>query len=70
MRRSAGWSCLRERSCSTAGHAKQSGPDWTLLPFDGLDQWPAIEWKLHNIQQVSTCSHKNALSALKNILQI
>lgn len=28
---------------------KQGEPDWSLLPFEGLDRWPAIPWKLHNI---------------------
>jgi hypothetical protein len=49
---------------------KQSEPDWTLLPFEGLDQWPAIQWKLHNIRQMSARTHKAALSRLRNVLDI
>lgn len=49
---------------------KQSEPDWTLLPFEGLDQWPAIQWKLHNIRQMSARTHKAALSRLRNVRDI
>ena len=47
---------------------KQGEPDWSLLPFEGLDQWPAIQWKLHNIRQMSARSHKQALARLRAIL--
>jgi hypothetical protein len=49
---------------------KQGEPDWTLLPFDGLDQWPAIQWKLHNIRQMSSRTHKAALTRLRDVLEI
>jgi hypothetical protein len=47
---------------------KQGEPDWSLLPLEGLDQWPAIQWKLHNIRQMSARSHKQALARLRAIL--
>ena len=47
---------------------KQGEPDWSLLPFEGLDQWPAIQWKLHNIRQMSARSYKQALARLRAIL--
>ncbi|HEY5679769.1 MAG TPA: nucleotidyl transferase AbiEii/AbiGii toxin family protein [Pseudomonadales bacterium] len=47
---------------------KQGEPDWTLLPFEGLDRWPAIQWKLHNIRQMSVRSHKKALGRLQEVL--
>jgi hypothetical protein len=49
---------------------KQGEPDWSLLPFDGLDKWPAIQWKLHNIRQMSTGSHKKALDRLRAVLDL
>ena len=49
---------------------KQGEPDWRLLPFECLDRWPAIQWKLYNIRQMSPRSHKEALGRLRNILQI
>lgn len=47
---------------------KQGEPDWSLLPFEGLDKWPAIQWKLHNIRLMSARSHKQALDRLRAIL--
>lgn len=47
---------------------KQGEPDWSLLSFEGLDQWPAIQWKLHNIRQMSARRHKQALARLRAIL--
>lgn len=49
---------------------KQGEPDWALLPFEGLDQWPAIQWKLHNVRQLSARSHKKALDRLRAVLGI
>lgn len=50
--------------------AKQGEPDWSLLPFDGLDQWPAIQWKLHNIRMMSDRRQKAAIRRLREVLQI
>ena len=49
---------------------KQGEPDWEQLPFEALDKWPAIQWKLHNIRQMSTRSHKAALTRLRDVLGI
>lgn len=47
---------------------KQGDPDWSLLPFEGLDQWPAIQWKLHNVRQMNSRSYKKALHRLRDVL--
>ena len=47
---------------------KQGEPDWSLLPFEGLDRWPAIQWKLHNIRQMGVRSHQKALDRLRKVL--
>ena len=49
---------------------KQGEPDWEQLPFDDLDKWPAIQWKLYNIRQMSARSHKAALNRLRDVLGI
>ncbi|OOG28792.1 hypothetical protein B1C78_00145 [Thioalkalivibrio denitrificans] len=49
---------------------KQGEPDWSLLPFEGLDRWPAIQWKLHNIRMMSNRRHKAAIRRLREVLQI
>ena len=48
---------------------KQGKPDWEQLPFDDLDKWPAIQWKLHNIRQMSARSHKAALSRFRQTVR-
>ena len=49
---------------------KQAEPDWSLLPFEGLDRWPAIQWKLHNIRMMSNRRHKAAIGRLQEVLHI
>jgi hypothetical protein len=49
---------------------KQGKPGWSLLPFEGLDKWPAIQWKLHNIRQMGARSHKKALDRLRDVLEL
>ncbi|MCY3821805.1 MAG: nucleotidyl transferase AbiEii/AbiGii toxin family protein [Gammaproteobacteria bacterium] len=49
---------------------KQGEPDWTRLPFKGLDRWPAIQWKLYNIRRMSPRRHKKALGRLQDVLQM
>jgi len=49
---------------------KQGAPDWALLPFEDLDQWPAIQWKLHNVRQMSKRTHNAAVNRLRDILGV
>lgn len=49
---------------------KQGEPDWSLLPFEGLDRWPTIQWKLHNIQLMSDRRHKAAIRRLREVLDL
>ena len=49
---------------------KQGEPDWTLLPFADLEHWPAIQWKLHNIRQMSPRAHEVAVDRLRAVLEI
>lgn len=49
---------------------KQGDPDWALMPFEGLDKWPAIQWKLHNIGLMNTRSHRKAVERLRQVLGI
>jgi hypothetical protein len=49
---------------------KQGEPDWALLPFEGLDKWPAIQWKLRNIRMMGDRRHKAAIRRLREVLQI
>ncbi len=49
---------------------KQGEPEWALLPFERLDKWPAIQWKLHNIGLMNTRSHRKAVERLRQVLGI
>lgn len=49
---------------------KQGDPDWDLMPLKGIDQLPAIEWKLRNVRKMKKDKHKNALQKLQEILGV
>lgn len=49
---------------------KQGEPEWSLLPFAGLEQWPAIQWKLHNIRKMSAARHRQAVDRLRKVLDL
>lgn len=49
---------------------KQGEPDWSLMPFDHIQQLPAIQWKLRNVQHMSTHAHKAALDRLCDVLDL
>jgi len=49
---------------------KEGTPDWNLLGLNGIDQLPAVKWKLVNINKMSRDKHKTALSNLKKHLEI
>lgn len=45
---------------------KRGKPDWGLL---GLDQLPALQWKLRNVQRIDSKKHQESLERLRNILE-
>jgi len=49
---------------------KRGEPDWSLFPVAGLDQMPAVQWKLANIQKFKKNASKHAeqLKALEDAL--
>lgn len=49
---------------------KQGEPDWSLMPFDHIQQLPAIQWKLHNVRRMSENAHKVALDRLHTVLDL
>ena len=49
---------------------KQGDPDWDQLPYSGIDQLPAIQWKLHNVRQMSVHTHDVAVARLRELLEI
>ncbi len=47
---------------------KEGKPNWNLLGIDHLAQFPAIKWKLMNIEKMKPEAHEAALEKLKRIL--
>ena len=48
----------------------QMAPDWTLLNINGLEDLPAIQWKLHNIEKMSKNKHHESTENLKKALKL
>ena len=47
---------------------KQGAPDYSWLPFENLDQLPALRWKILNINKMDKKKHNMMLEKLKKIL--
>lgn len=47
---------------------KQGEPDWDLLPVAGIDQLPAMQWKLMNILKMDKKKQKESLQKLQAAL--
>lgn len=49
---------------------KNLTPDWSLLGLSGIDQLPAVRWKLRNLAKMNPEKHSEAYRRLKQILTI
>jgi predicted nucleotidyltransferase component of viral defense system len=47
---------------------KKGSPDFSLLPFDDLSEFPALKWKLININKMDKSKHKIMLDKLSRVL--
>lgn len=47
---------------------KNRTPDWTLLALSGIDQLPAVRWKLQNLAKMNPDKHVEAYHRLQEIL--
>jgi len=47
---------------------KQGQPDWGLMPVAGIDQLPAIQWKLINIRKMDKKKQMQSLEKLQVVL--
>lgn len=47
---------------------KRGKPEWDLLGLEGVDQLPAVKWKLHNLGQMAPDRHKHAVANLEKVL--
>ena len=49
---------------------KQGEPDWDHMQVAGIDQLPAIQWKLLNIRKMKKEKHAESLQKLRTALGI
>ncbi len=49
---------------------KQGQPDWDLMPVAGIDQLPAIQWKLVNIRKMDKKKQIQSLEKLQAALEL
>jgi predicted nucleotidyltransferase component of viral defense system len=47
---------------------KAKSPEWALLGIEGIDQLPAVKWKMLNLKKMQKEKHERALQALKGAL--
>lgn len=49
---------------------KDKNPQWDLIGIDHLKDLPAVKWKLHNINQMDSKKHRQAVRKLSEHLQV
>jgi len=48
---------------------KSGTPDWTLFPHAVVAELPAVQWKLHNIQQMKPAQRATSYAQLEQVLK-
>lgn len=49
---------------------KEGTPQWDLLGIEGVQNLPAVKWKLMNIEKMNPAKHKKAVHKLRDYLQV
>jgi len=49
---------------------KEGNPQWNLLGIEGVENLPAVKWKLLNIRLMNPAKHKKAIQKLRDYLKI
>lgn len=47
---------------------KRKEPQWALLGLSGVEQLPAVRWKLQNLERMTTTAHAGAVEKLATVL--
>ena len=45
-------------------------PQWDLLELEGIEQLPAVRWKMRNLAKMSDEKHAEAYRKLKQVLEL
>jgi len=59
---------LKERQFIVS--VKDGNPQWRLLGIEGIENLPAVKWKLLNIEKMNPSKHKEAVRKLRNYLEV
>lgn len=59
---------LGEREKEFLLSVKRREPKWELLGLDGVDQLPAVKWKMHNLARMDKAAHQRAVDRLARVL--
>lgn len=49
---------------------KEGQPRWDLLEFEGINDLPAVKWKLMNISRMTPAKHREAIHKLRDYLGV
>jgi len=49
---------------------KEGTPRWELIGIEGVENLPAVKWKLLNIGRMSSSKHKKAVHKLRDYLGV
>lgn len=49
---------------------KEGRPQWDLIGIEGIENLPAVRWKLLNIGRMSPSKHRKAIHKLRDYLKI
>jgi predicted nucleotidyltransferase component of viral defense system len=49
---------------------KAGDPDWTLMPTEGIEHLPALQWKLQNIRKMDDKKREEMLEKLRVVLDV
>lgn len=49
---------------------KEGNPDWSLLPFENIEELPSVKWKMLNLEKMQKAKRAEAVQKLKDTLEI
>jgi len=49
---------------------KEGEPQWNLLGVPGIENLPAVQWKLQNVNRMTPAKHREALRKLRDYLDV
>jgi predicted nucleotidyltransferase component of viral defense system len=49
---------------------KEMNPDWSLIGISGIENLPAVKWKMQNLKRMSKTKHSHFVNLLKQVLNL